>query len=143
MRLDLISKKSATLILATLILGLFTNSRAAAHDPKLHTEASKTKAEITVTGEVIEPGCFLIHGARGADHKACAEMCAKGGTTLTVLDEKSNLLYIPISPEHGKDPNEKLLPFAGERVTVKGVGINKYGYHAIAIKSVTRAEEKK
>ena len=142
MRLDLISNKAAALILATLTLSLFTSTRAAAHDPKPHTEAKKTTAEITVSGEVIEPGCFLIHGARGADHKACAEMCAKGGTTLTVLDEKTNILYIPISPEHGKNPNEKLLPYAGERVTAKGIAITKYGYHGIAIKSVTRVEAK-
>jgi hypothetical protein len=142
MRSDYILKKPAALILAALILSLYTNIQTAAHDPKLHTEAKKA-VEITITGEVIEPGCFLIHGARGTDHKACADMCARGGTTLTVLDEKTNMLYIPISPEHGKNPNEKLLPFAGERVTVKGVAINKYGYHAIAIKSITRADEKK
>ncbi|MBZ5553622.1 MAG: hypothetical protein LAO21_12940 [Acidobacteriia bacterium] len=143
MRLDSISKKPALLILTAMVLSLFMNTPAAAHDPKLHAETKKTAGEMTITGEVIEPGCFLIHGARGAEHKACAEMCAKGGTTLTVLDEKTNILYIPISPEHGKNPNEKLLPFAGERVTVKGVAMNKYGYHAIAIKSVTRAEDEK
>jgi hypothetical protein len=143
MKPDSFLKKAALLILATAVLSLIANTRAAAHDPKLHAEAKKATQEITITGEVIEPGCFLIHGARGADHKSCAEMCAKGGSTLTVLDEKTNTLYIPISPEHGKDPNEKLLPYAGERVTLKGLAINKYGYHAIAIKSVTRAEDKK
>jgi hypothetical protein len=143
MRPVFLLKKAAPLTLTIAVLSLFVNVVAAAHDPKPHTEAKKATQEMSITGEVIEPGCFLIHGARGAEHKSCAEMCAKGGSTLTVLDEKTNTLYIPISPEHGKDPDEKLLPYAGERVTIKGLAITKYGYHAIAIKSVIRAEEKK
>lgn len=136
-------KRTLTGLTMALLLGWMMASPLLAHDPKLHSEKTNAPKDITLIGEVIDPGCFLIHGAQGAEHKSCAEMCAKNGTTLTVLDEKSQILYIPISADHEKNPNEKLLPFAGERVKVTGKAIDQYGYHGIAIQSVSRLEEKK
>jgi hypothetical protein len=133
MRMISFSRRATTLLMTVLFLSTLTSPRIWAHESQGHSDSKA----ITITGEVIDPNCFLIHGARGIDHKACAEMCAKAGTTLAILDEKTNTLYIPIAVEHAKNPNEKALPFAGERVTVTGQAVVKYGYHAIAIKSVT------
>lgn len=135
-------KKSMRFGFVVLTAVLWASAQILAHDPKTHAAKTNAPQDITITGEVMDPGCFLVHGAQGMEHKSCAEMCAKAGTTLTVLDEKTKTMYIPISAEHG-NPNEKLLPFAGERVTVKGKAAVQYGYHGIAIQSVKRAEKKK
>lgn len=141
MQFSLCLKKSSILLLVSVVFGLHLTSNTFAHDPKLHSE--NVSQAVTITGEVIDPGCFFIHGARGIEHKSCAQSCAKAGTTLAVLDERTDTLYIPISPEHEKNPNGKLLEFAGERVTVTGQSVVKHGYHAIVIKSVNRVGGKK
>lgn len=143
MRPRFLLKQTVTGITMAFLLGWMIASPLLAHDPKLHNAKTSPAQDVTLIGEVIDPGCFLIHAARGAEHKSCAEMCAKNGTTLTILDEKTNVLYIPISPEHAVNPNDKLLPFAGERVKVTGKAILKYGYHGIVIQSVGRVEDKK
>jgi|GEM_PF-3065140 len=148
MRLCFFSKQTPFLILAVVIQSLIMNANLAARDHEPQTATQKASLEISITGEVIDPSCFLIHGAQGIKHKSCAQMCAKGGTTLTVLDEKTNTLYIPVAPEHGKNPNDPLLPYAGARVTAMGIALVKNGYHGIVIKSVSpasqpNAEEKK
>lgn len=142
MRLCFFSKQIPSLILAVVIQGPIMNANLAARDHKTQTATQKASHEISITGEVIDPSCFLIHGAQGIKHKSCAQMCAKGGTTLTILDEKTNMLYIPVAIEHGKNPNDPLLPYAGDRVTAIGIGIVKNGYHGIVIKSVSFAGEK-
>lgn len=93
---------------------------------------------ITLTGLVVDTGCYLSHDSKGADHAACATICAKGGVPLAILDDGGKL-YMPIAADH-KNQNLKLLPFIEKRVKVDGTMLEKAGVTGIAIKTVSAAE---
>jgi hypothetical protein len=100
-------------------------------------EEPKGKA-ITVTGQVIDTGCYVAHGAQGADHAACAATCAKNGVPLAILDA-SGKIYMPIAADH-KNQNAKLMPFIEKKVKVSGTLLEKGGVTGIAIKTIEAAD---
>jgi|SRR5271168_3566262 len=93
---------------------------------------------ISMTGTVVDTGCYMAHGAKGADHVACATKCAKNGVPLAIVDD-SGKLYMPIAAEH-TNQNLKLMPFVEKKVKIDGTLIEKGGVSGIAIKTVVAAE---
>jgi type 1 fimbria pilin len=61
---------------------------------------------VTITGTVVDTGCYVSHDSKGEAHTKCAEACAKNGVPLAILDEHG-ILFMPIAVEH-KDQNAKL-----------------------------------
>ena len=116
----------------TLLLGAFC-----ALGVLLAHEEPKGKA-ITVTGDVIDTGCYVAHGGHGADHAACAATCAKNGVPLAILDA-SGKIYMPIAVDH-KNQNAKLMPFIEKKVKVSGTLLEKGGVTGIAIKTIEAAD---
>ncbi len=105
---------------------------AAAHDEH---DAGK---QITVTGTVVDTGCYVTHASKGPDHAACALACAKKGAPLAILDSAGKL-YLPIAADHANQ-NDKLIPFIEKKVKVTGSLMVKGGLTGIALKSVEGAE---
>ena len=89
----------------------------------------------TITGEVIDPVCYLSHDSRGPDHTECARMCAKNGIGLGILQDKTGTIYVSLPVDHS-NPNAKLLDYAGQHVEVKGTVFRKGGLTGISIDSV-------
>lgn len=78
------------------------------------------RPEVRLRGEVVETGCFVIGGRKGAQHEQCAIACARAGQGLGVLDEKTKTLYVAVL-DHRDGPTENpLLPFIAHRVEVRG-----------------------
>ena len=52
--------------------------------------------DITVKGEIVDMSCYLPRGERGRGpaHQECADMCAKGGLPLGVLDAGGQVLLL-------------------------------------------------
>ena len=48
--------------------------------------------QVTVRGEVVDSVCWIKQGARGADHRDCAQTCADGGIPLALLEEGTDEL---------------------------------------------------
>src|ERR1700754_2588909 len=75
-------------------------------------------ATVTVSGWVIDSACAYTKGLDKPIEVACAKECAKNGSPLVILRDDGTI-FLPID---GKTPsasqNSKLLPYAGERVTV-------------------------
>jgi hypothetical protein len=113
-----------------LIAGLLIAGLAAAHDD----HAGKA---VTITGTVVDTGCYVSHNSKGAEHASCAAACAKNGVPLAIVDDHG-MLYMPIAVEH-KDQNAKLMPFIEKRVKVTGTEMQKGGLRGIAIKTVEAA----
>jgi 3-dehydroquinate synthetase len=118
--------KRMILLGATVALGMLF-----AHDEP-HGKA------VSVTGMVVDTGCYLSHNSKGAEHVACATMCAKAGVPLAILDDKGKLFTV-VAADH-KNPNTKLMPFIEKRVKVDGTLIEKGGLTGIAIKTVEASE---
>ena len=91
---------------------------------------------VTVRGYVLDSACAFTKSLDKPISKECAISCAKAGSPLVILAE-DGMIYWPIAdttPSSGENP--KLLPFAGERVTVTGRVYQRGGSKAIVIEKI-------
>jgi len=103
-------------------------------------EGGKT---VTVKGYVLDSACAFTKGLAKPISKQCAEACAKAGSTLAILAENGNI-YWPIAgttPSSGQ--NDKLMPFAGQKVTATGKVYTRGGSSAIVIEKIEPLAESK
>lgn len=91
----------------------------------------------TIVGEVVDPACWVVNGAKGDTHKECTIACAKAGQVLAILEAKTNKLYLIATENPGEDPNKGVIDFAGMKVTVTGKFFTRGGVTAVKISSIT------
>jgi hypothetical protein len=90
----------------------------------------------TVKGYVLDSACAFTKNIAKPVSKECAISCAKSGSQLVILADNGQI-YWPISdatPAVGQ--NDKLLPFAAQKVTVTGKVFVRGGSHAIVIDKI-------
>ena len=95
-------------------------------------------SELTITGSVVDLNCNTTNGAAGADHKACAQACAKAGVPLGIL-ASDGTIYLPVSSKPGDPQNSKLTQYVESKVKVAGTHRLVSGLHTIEIKTVSPA----
>ena len=103
--------------------------------------ASKKEAAVatgprSIVGEVVDPACWIVNGAKGPTHKECAIACAKAGQVLGILETKTQKLYMVATDKPGEDPNKGLIDYVGQMVLVKGRVYSRGGATGIKITSV-------
>lgn len=91
----------------------------------------------TIVGEVVDPGCWIVNGAKGDTHRECTIACAKAGQVLAILEAKTNKLYLIATETPGEDPNKAVIEYAGKKVTVTGKLYTRGGVTAMKIASIT------
>ena len=92
-----------------------------------------------ITGYVIDSACLFVKNLDRPINKQCAIDCAKAGSPLVILADDGTV-YLPISsamPATGQ--NDRLMPFAGEKVTIRGKVFERGGSHALVIEEIKRA----
>ena len=117
-------QKTATAVFAVLV---FAALLAAGSD------AGKS---VSVNGYVLDSACAFTKGLKKPISAQCAQACAKAGSPLVILTDNGTI-YWPIAdttPSAGQ--NEKLLPFAGQRVTASGKVYARGGSTAIVIEKI-------
>lgn len=95
---------------------------------------------VTVTGQIVDPVCLLMHGDSGPDHRDCAQACAKMGIGLVFYNEQDHQLY-NIMPTGHANPNDKVIDFAEKHVEITGTIHKKAGYQSIEIQSIKELGE--
>jgi hypothetical protein len=98
---------------------------------------------ISVNGYVLDSACAFTKGLQKPISAQCAQACAKAGSPLVILADNGTI-YWPIAdttPSAGQ--NEKLLPFAGQRVTASGKAYARGGSTAIVIEKIAAEAAKK
>jgi hypothetical protein len=98
---------------------------------------------ITVRGYVLDSACAFTKGLNKPISAECATACAKAGSPLVILTD-SGTIYWPIAdttPSSGQ--NEKLLPFAGQKVTASGQVFQRGGSSALVIEKIEAASGQK
>jgi hypothetical protein len=93
---------------------------------------------VTVKGWVIDSACAYTKGLNKPIGVACAKACAKNGSPLVILRDDGTI-FMPIdanTPSASQNP--KLLPFAGEHVTVTGKDYERNGSHGLVIDTISR-----
>jgi hypothetical protein len=97
----------------------------------------------TVKGYVIDSACAITKNLKKPVSPECAVTCAKAGSPLVILTD-AGVIYWPIADEMpAKSQNDKLMEFAGKKVSVTGKVYVKGGSHAIVIAKVEAAPEAK
>lgn len=94
---------------------------------------------IEVTGEVVDAWCYAsqtVGEGRGEKHKECAIYCARGGVTLGILEDSTNLMYIAGKHKAYQGCQKLLLPYVGKHVVVKGWVGDKGGCRVLKIMDV-------
>ena len=91
---------------------------------------------VTVKGYVLDSACAFTKNLDKPISADCARACAKAGSPLVILDDDGTV-YWPIAdttPATGQ--NEKLMKFAGQKVTAKGKVFQRGGSRALVIESM-------
>jgi hypothetical protein len=91
---------------------------------------------VTVKGFVLDSACAFIKGLDKPVSKDCAISCAKGGSPLVILAEDGTIYWPIAETMPATSQNPKLLPFAGEYVTVTGKVYQRGGSKAIVIEKI-------
>lgn len=107
---------------------LFVTAAPAAAEP--------SSRSATITGYVIDSACLFIKNLEKPVGRQCATDCAKAGSPLVILAD-DGMVYLPISDEMpATGLNTRLLPFAGEKVTLQGRVYERGGAHAVVIEKI-------
>ena len=105
-----------------------------AHDEKAEAAASAT----TLTGELVDLGCYMDHGGKGEKHEKCAKMCVqKGGAPLGLLT-KDGALYLVVGSHADEKPYAAAKEMAGENAKLTGKVIKKGGVQSIIVSKVEK-----
>ena len=96
-------------------------------------ESTKTT---TVKGYVLDSACAFTKSLKKPISAECATACAKAGSPLVIMSP-SGTIYWPIADTTpSTSQNDKLLPFAGQKVTVTGKVFMRGGSTAIVISKI-------
>ena len=98
--------------------------------------SSDTGKSTTVKGYVLDSACAFTKGLKKPISAECATACANAGSPLVILTD-SGTIYWPIAdttPSSGQ--NDRLLPFAGQKVTASGKVFERRGSTAIVIEKI-------
>lgn len=90
----------------------------------------------TVKGYVLDSACAFTKGLQKPISADCATACAKAGSPLVILSDNGTI-YWPIAdttPSSGQ--NDKLMPFAGQKVTASGKVFERGGSTALVIEKI-------
>jgi hypothetical protein len=97
---------------------------------------------VTIKGYVIDSSCTFTRDLKKPISPECAVACAKAGSPL-VIQAATGVVYLPISADQpASGQNDKLMPYAGQMVTVTGTVYAKGGAHAIVIDKIEAAPKK-
>jgi hypothetical protein len=96
------------------------------------TEAEKT---VTLTGEIVETGCYLERGQRAADNPKCIKRCASSGMPMSLLTADGSL-YLILKSHAAADAYGKAIEMAAEKVQVEGIVLDKGGVRAVFVTAI-------
>jgi hypothetical protein len=100
--------------------------------------AEEPGSTVKVTGWVIDSACAYTKGLSKPIGVACAKACAKKGSPLVILQDDGTI-YLPIdSNTPSTSQNTRLLPYAGEHVTITGKDYARNGSHGLVIDTISR-----
>jgi hypothetical protein len=113
-------------------LALFTVAGAPATYPQTGGGSA-----ITVNGWVLDSACAYTKGLSKPISADCAKACANHGSPLVILRDDGTIFFPIDSKTPAASQNPKLLPYAGQKVAIRGVDYVRNGSHGLVIESIT------
>ena len=101
--------------------------------------ARANRSEATIEGLVRDIACPMQNLDGDATHLSlkCVRDCVKAGSPIGILTKNGDI-YLPISdkmPDYSQ--RQRMMPFVGKYVQVKGISFERNGTHAIVITEIT------
>lgn len=95
----------------------------------------------SIKGWVLDSACAFTKDLSKPISSECAIACAKAGSPLVVLADDGTI-YWPIADTAtmpAKGQNDRLMKFAGQKVSVQGMSYVKGGSHALVVEKIEAA----
>lgn len=127
-------KYLALFILGAIALLIVANAFAA--------EAKKAAAPKSWTGEVVDLGCYMGHGAKGEGHKECGAKCVANGMPMGLLTN-GNKVYVLTMNHDNADPFNHLKDMVSHQVKVTGEMSTRGGIQSIEVVAAEAASPAK
>ena len=105
---------------------------------KMAGHANMKGKSATVTGEVVDTGCYLGHESHGESHVECAAKCISNGMPMGLLTKEGKLYLLTLNHDN-PDPYNQLKDMAGKNVSVTGLVMERNGMKGIDVSSVQLA----
>lgn len=90
------------------------------------------------TGEILDAGCYLGHGAMGAKHTECAVKCAANGMPLMLLTKDGKAILLT-PPHDNVDAYNQVKAMAGTMAVITGTLSERSGVRGIEVTGCTAA----
>ncbi len=126
---------SVTALAALMVVSL--SFAALAQEGK--SEAPKAQ---TLKGEIVDMGCYLGHGAKGAEHQACALKCIQNGMPMGLLTEDGTV-YLLTQSHQDADPFNQAKDLAAQTVSITGPVFDRGGVKAIEVDKIMADKSEK
>jgi len=98
---------------------------------------------VKVTGYVLDSACAFTKGLDKPISADCARTCAKAGSPLVILSKDGTIYWQIADSTPSSGQNEKLLPFAGQKVNASGKLFQRGGSSALVIDTLELATDTK
>jgi hypothetical protein len=121
------------------VLAILSWSAAALAHEGHHLAGEKTITK-TISGEVVDMGCWLGHAARGKEHISCATKCLSQGMPIGLLTSNGTLYLVTLDHDNA-DPYVSLKDMAGKDVSITGELLSRSGMKAIEASKVELASK--
>ena len=96
----------------------------------------RTSAALTLQGEVVETGCFVIGNRLGPRHRQCAIASSRAGQDLGIVDAATGILYVEIRDQEQPATPSRLLPHIARQVEVRAQVVSAGSLQGITINRV-------
>ncbi len=112
-------------------------------ESKGHNHSSMTAAAKagSWTGEILDAGCYLGHGAMGAKHTECAVKCAANGMPLMLLTKDGKAILLT-PPHDNTDAYNQAKTLAGTMAVITGNLSERGGVRGIEVTGIKAADAK-
>lgn len=128
-------KKLTLLASAAVVAALLAVSGATAGDAKKEAKEADVQSW---TGEIVDMGCYLGHGAMGEKHAECGLKCVAGGMPMGLVTEGNKVFLLTPNHDNG-DPYAAAKDWVSKQVKVTGKMMTRGGIQAIEVSAAEPA----
>jgi hypothetical protein len=122
------------------VLAVSMYAQLASSDQSADLKPSKS-TPVNISGYVRDMACLMKFSEALKPTNDCALMCARAGSPLVIVTTKG-VIYVPISAEiPDTSQREKLMPFVGGYVEIKGEMLQRSGIKTIVIAEIKKADD--
>jgi hypothetical protein len=128
----------AALTIAVLAVSMFAQSVSSDQSADLKTSKS---TPVNISGYVRDMACLMKFSEALKPTNDCALMCARAASPLVIVTKKG-VIYVPMSAEiPDTSQREKLMPFVGSYVEIKGEMFQRSGIKTIVSAQIKKADD--